>query len=122
MKKYKYIGAGIFILVVLFGIWFGLFGGNFENSSVQGNNVREITIDAQRFAFSSDTITVKQGEVVRVKINNLDGLHGMRIPELGIYGDNFVEFSADKKGEFMFYCNNYCGEGHSNMQGKIIVE
>jgi len=31
------------------------------------------------------------------------------------------EFVADKVGEFNFFCNVYCGEGHSEMGGKLVV-
>jgi len=86
------------------------------------NGVREIIIDAKRFDFNPETITVKEGEKVKLSINNQDTTHGISIPDFGVTGDNGVEFTADKKGEFTFYCNNYCGEGHRGMQGKIIVE
>jgi len=84
--------------------------------------VREISINAKRFNFSPGIITVKEGERVRLLINNQDTTHGINIPDLGVSGNNVVEFTADKKGEFTFYCGNYCGAGHSGMQGTIIVE
>jgi len=68
------------------------------------------------------TITVKEGEKIKLTINNLDTTHGINIPDLGVSGRNIVEFTADKKGEYTFYCANFCGSGHSAMQGKIIVE
>lgn len=84
--------------------------------------VREISIDAKRFEFNPRTITVKEGEKIKLTINNLDTTHGINIPDLGVSGFNSLEFTADKKGEFTFYCNNFCGSGHDAMQGKIIVE
>lgn len=36
--------------------------------------------------------------------------------------ENAVEFVADKSGTFPFYCNVFCGGGHKEMQGKLIVK
>mgnify|MGYP001950936036 FL=1 len=91
-------------------------------SNNSDNNVRSISIDAKWFEFNPNEIIVNQGEKVEITINNLDVDHGITIPELGLSGNNFVSFTADKKGEFMFYCDNFCGEGHKDMIGKIVVE
>ena len=74
------------------------------------------------FEFSPSVIEVKEGERIRLKINSLDTEHGLSIPELGIETHDEVEFVADKKGTFDFYCHHYCGEGHSGMKGVLIVE
>jgi predicted MPP superfamily phosphohydrolase len=31
-------------------------------------------------------------------------------------------FTADTAGEYDFYCDVFCGEGHSDMTGRIVVE
>lgn len=90
--------------------------------TIQEDAIREISIDARRFNFSPGIINVKEGEKIKLLVNNLDTTHGINIPDFGVSGRNVVEFTADKKGEFTFYCDNYCGGGHSGMQGKIIVE
>ena len=36
-------------------------------------------------------------------------------------GIDYVEFTADKAGTFNFYCNNYCGQGHPDMSGVLVV-
>ncbi|PJA85876.1 MAG: hypothetical protein CO143_00630 [Candidatus Moranbacteria bacterium CG_4_9_14_3_um_filter_45_14] len=33
-----------------------------------------------------------------------------------------ITFKATKKGTFEFFCSVYCGEGHMEMRGKIIIE
>ncbi len=90
--------------------------------SVQTNEVKEFIIKAARFNYNPDVIRVKRGEKIKLTIDNLDTTHGIRIPDLKISGDSFVEFIAEKPGEFYWYCNNYCGDGHRQMQGKLIVE
>lgn len=34
----------------------------------------------------------------------------------------FLEFTADKPGEFRFMCANFCGVGHDAMGGKLIIK
>lgn len=115
MEKSTYIGLGICITIIVVGLV--LF-----NSEDKTETTRTIQIDAKWFDFNPNEIRLKQGEDVTIQINNLDATHGINIPKLGIRGDNIVRFRFDKKGEFEFYCNNFCGEGHSDMIGKIIVE
>ena len=38
-------------------------------------------------------------------INNSDFEHGLRIPRLGVAGKEVIEFTADKAGEFTYYCS-----------------
>jgi cytochrome c oxidase subunit 2 len=85
-------------------------------------NKKEFKVDAYKFYFSPDIITVNKGDKVKIIINNADILHGIRIPELDVRGNESVEFTADKIGEFVWYCNTYCGDGHKQMQGKLIIQ
>jgi heme/copper-type cytochrome/quinol oxidase subunit 2 len=61
--------------------------------------------------FSLDTITVNKGDLVRLKINTISGRHNFKIDEFGVFADTpideetVVEFTADKVGEFVYYCN-----------------
>ncbi len=91
--------------------------------------VKEISISAKRFEYEPSTITVNQGDIVRLIITAEDVAHGFALPEFGIIKVELdpdkvveVEFVADKKGTFDFRCVVRCGTGHSNMKGKLIVE
>jgi len=83
--------------------------------------IREIKIDAFSFGYNPDTITVSKGEKVKISINNLDVLHGMRIPDYGIKGIEGLEFIANKTGSFPWYCEIPCGPGHTTMNGTLVV-
>jgi len=91
---------------------------------INEDDAREIIIDAKRFEYSPDVVRIKEGEKIKLSVNNLDGEHGFSIPELGleVHDEKGVIFVADKKGTFGFYCHHYCGSGHSNMKGVLIVE
>ncbi len=87
------------------------------------SDIREITVNARRFEFSPSIIKAKKGEKVKIKINNIDTLHNIQIPELNEFS-NTEEFILDtsKSGEFDYFCSNICGLGHGDMKGKIIIE
>ena len=86
------------------------------------NEVKEFRIDAFRFSYNPNNIKVKKGDKVKIIINNTDTTHGIRIPELDIADNNVLEFIAEKSGQFTWFCNNFCGDGHPQMQGTLIVE
>jgi len=89
--------------------------------------VQEFVMTAKNWSFDPGTITVKQGERVRFKIKSVDVEHGFALPDFGIDKklepgkEVVVEFVADKKGEFSFYCSVFCGQGHREMTGKLVV-
>jgi cytochrome c oxidase subunit 2 len=86
-----------------------------------------IQITAQRFHYSPDVITVKRGKPVVLAITSLDFVHGFKVPELGIRADlppgrvTEVRFTPLKTGRFDFLCDNFCGSGHEEMSGRIVV-
>ncbi len=99
------------------------------SAAVQDNGkVHEITITAKQFVFNPSEIRVKEGEKVRLKITSVDVTHGFALPEFNVNAtldpqkEQTVEFVANKKGEFTFFCSVVCGRGHRDMTGKLIVE
>lgn len=99
-----------------------------KSAKTEGGQAREIAITAKRFSFTPDTIRVKQGERVRLRITSEDVSHGFSILELGINEviepgkETVVELTPTKKGNFRYFCSVECGTGHLAMQGKLIVE
>ena len=115
----KLIIAGIIIIFIIAGIFVTK---SFTGNMIKDSERREFTINASRFVYEPDTITVNKGDKVRINIENTDTLHGIRIPEFNVKDNKRVEFIADKAGEFTWYCTNMCGAGHMQMQGKLIVK
>ena len=94
---------------------------------VNGKTERTIHMGVRKWVWEPSTLRVKQGELVRLVIHNADVNHPLYIPELGIEAEvppegAVVEFEAKKKGSFFFLCGTYCGEGHAEMQGTLIVD
>jgi cytochrome c oxidase subunit 2 len=99
-----------------------------ETTTTAMNPAKEFTITAKSWAFDPAVITVKQGDKVKLKIKSIDITHGFALPDFNVIIDlvpnkeETVEFTADKKGEFTFFCSFLCGEGHKDMKGKLVVE
>ena len=94
----------------------------FTGNSIKENEAKEFTVKAFRFGYSPDRIEVNKGDKVKIIINNTDTLHGIRIPDLNLRGDDIIEFTAVKTGEFIWYCANMCGNEHMQMKGKLIIK
>jgi len=96
---------------------------NKDEISNSEEGIREIKITAKRFEYSPSEITLKKGEKVKLVIDNVDFVHGLHFEDLpGEPGDNYEYiFEATEVGEFEFHCNRFCGAGHEQMEGKIIV-
>ena len=88
---------------------------------------REIHITAKKFEFTPDTITVKKGESVVLVISSQDRKHGFNLRAFGIRADinpgetARIQFNPNKTGKFTFSCDVFCGEGHEDMTGTIVV-
>ena len=89
---------------------------------------RIIKITAKKFEYSPSEVHIKKGEHVVLELTSLDRKHGFKLPELGIRADvppggtARVEVTAEKAGRFPFACDIFCGEGHEDMAGTLIVD
>jgi cytochrome c oxidase subunit II len=87
-----------------------------------------IEVLAKDYEFIPDTIRVKQGTLVTLKLKSIEGTHGFNLGAFGIdetLDENVmktVEFYAGQKGEYGIRCSHFCGIGHLGMTGKLIVE
>jgi len=87
-----------------------------------------IKVSAHLGGFEPDVIRVKKGEPVTLEISSADATHGFACPDLGIDAmivpgrPVAIPVSLNAAGEHAFFCSVFCGEGHENMLGKIVVE
>ena len=88
---------------------------------------REIHITAKKFDFTPDTITLKKGEPVVLVLSSQDRKHGFNLRGFGIRAEvnpgetTRIRFAPNKTGKFTFSCDVFCGEGHEDMTGTIVV-
>ena len=98
------------------------------SSNLAQGEPRTIEVVAKRFAFEPARIEVTEGERVRLVVKSGDGVHGIEIKKFKISkkllrgGDPVtIEFVAAAPGEFPILCSEYCGDGHEDMKGMLVV-
>lgn len=108
-----------------------LLGGTFvsarqDPAAVSAPKVFEVV--ATRFAFAPDRIEVTQGDIVRLVVTSADGVHGVGIKKFKVDkkvprgGEPVtIEFVASEAGSFPIVCSEYCGKGHNDMKGTLVV-
>lgn len=87
---------------------------------------------ARRFAFEPDTIEVVEGDRVRLLVRSADGPHGVEIKQFKVKkavprakpddSPVAIEFVASAPGTFPILCSEYCGSGHKEMTGTLVVK
>ncbi len=103
-------------------------GAAVENSGTEQQKiVKEFNVIARQFEFEPAKIEVNKGDTVRINLTSEDTAHSLAITEFGfdLKADGgetkTAEFVADKKGTFTFTCSVFCGSGHREMKGELIV-
>ena len=96
-----------------------------------GSEPKIFEVVARRFAFEPATIEVVEGDRVRLLVRSADGPHGVEIKAFKVKkavprakpGDSpvTIEFVAAKAGEYPILCSEYCGNGHDDMTGALVV-
>ncbi|RKD88078.1 cytochrome c oxidase subunit II [Halopiger aswanensis] len=92
-----------------------------------GGNEYEVAVVAQAWSYFPDEITVPANSEVTFYVTSRDVTHsfsvvGTNINTMVIPGEvsqMTVEF--DEPGEYGILCNEYCGAGHHDMEGKLNV-
>lgn len=84
---------------------------------------------AERGGFRPSRIVVKQGQKLRLRILAEDVTHGFQLLHFGVDAGAIktgtittVEFTADRAGEFPFYCSVRCSPLHMALMGTLVVE
>ncbi|OGI29984.1 MAG: hypothetical protein A3G09_00890 [Candidatus Moranbacteria bacterium RIFCSPLOWO2_12_FULL_48_12] len=100
-------------------------------TAMKAGDVKEFSMtsfyDEKGKWFSLKEISVKKGDVVRIKVTNVKGTHDFNIDEYGIKKatplnqEVIIEFTADKVGEFEYYCS-MPGHRQAGQFGKLIVK
>jgi cytochrome c oxidase subunit 2 len=103
-----------------------------QNSATPDGEPRVFEVIARRFDFEPATIEVTEGDRVRLLVRSADGPHGVEIKAFRVKkavprakpGDApiTIEFVATRAGEFPILCSEYCGNGHNDMTGTLVVK
>jgi cytochrome c oxidase subunit 2 len=88
-----------------------------------------IDVVVKRFAFEPAEIEATVGERLRLVIKSADGVHGLEIKKFKVSksiprGSSgvTVDFAVTEEGRFPILCSEYCGDGHDDMRGTLVVK
>jgi cytochrome c oxidase subunit 2 len=99
----------------------------FATAAIPAGAEQVVHMTAKRFEYTPSEITLKKGVPVILEITALDRDHGFKVPEFGIRADlkqgevTRVRIVPDHTGRFEFRCDVFCGDGHEDMAGEIVV-
>jgi cytochrome c oxidase subunit 2 len=88
---------------------------------------RVIRVRAYKFSYEPDEIALKLNEPVVLEFTSSDVVMGFNAPDFGVRATIIpgqtarVRLVPDKRGEFLFHCDVFCGDGHEDMAGTITV-
>jgi heme/copper-type cytochrome/quinol oxidase subunit 2 len=92
------------------------------------DGMRTVKVEAFKYAFKPEKIVVKKGEMVHLLVTATDVEHGIALPDFKIdvklppQKEQMIVFTPTKTGTFTFFCSVYCGSGHKEMKGTLIVK
>jgi len=132
----KLIGIIVLLIIVLGGMWFLTKDSvkevplSDEETITATGEVKEFVVEGSNFKFSPAEMKVKAGDTVKVTLKNPDSMpHDFKIDEFNTAtkiiakggADETIEFIANKRGTFEYYCSvgNHREKG---MIGKLIIE
>ena len=108
------VGLGVFVSVTAF-------------AQAQPQQEQVIKVVARRFTYAPDRILLQLGRPVTLEFSTLDVPMGFNAPDFGVRTDilpgktSRLRLMPDKVGEFIFHCDIFCGSGHEDMSGVIVV-
>jgi cytochrome c oxidase subunit 2 len=88
---------------------------------------RVIDVVARKFEFVPGELRVRQGQTVILRLTAPEVPMGLRLPDFNLRTDIVpgkvatLEFTADRAGSFTFLCDVFCGSGHEEMSGVLVV-
>jgi cytochrome c oxidase subunit 2 len=88
---------------------------------------RSIGIVARKFDFVPDEIHVGVGENVIIELTAPEVTMGFNLVDFGLRTDIVpgrtatLRLAPDKTGTFYFHCDVFCGSGHEEMSGTLVV-
>lgn len=88
---------------------------------------RVIDIVAKKFVFVPGEIRVEQGETVTLRFTAPEVPMGFNLADFGLRTDIVpgqvasLELTPTKAGSFTFLCDVFCGSGHEDMSGTLVV-
>lgn len=117
------------VAAILVGIPAAVFYRVSGDTGGSSGEIRVIARTVERGGWSPERIVVRRGQRVRLRILAEDVTHGFEMLHLGVDAGaiktgttKVVEFTADREGEFPFYCSVRCSPLHMALMGTVVVQ
>ena len=87
----------------------------------------EVRVVARKFEFEPATLHARAGLPVLLRLSAPEVAMGFSLPDFGVRADivpgreTVVRFTPDRAGRFDFVCDVFCGNGHEDMSGTLVV-
>ena len=121
MSRFTFLGTAALAVLV------GLGAGAMIAAAAEGDGEQHVSMLAMKFDYLPDQVTVKKGKPVVLELSTLDRLHGFDAPSLGLHTKiepgppTILRFTPEKAGNYGIHCDVFCGDGHEDMAGRIVV-
>lgn len=109
--------------------WAALSALPFVTRRAQGQGGPQVVkVTARRFTYAPGEFKVKAGLPVVLEFTSVDFVHGFSMPDFDVRADlppgrtTRVSLPAARPGIYEFLCDNFCGDGHEQMHGRMVVE
>src|ERR1044071_2401707 len=104
-----------------------LLGGGAMAWRAAAQDEQVIKVAVRKFSFTPNDIRLKKGVPVVLEFENDGVLMGFSAPDLNARTDipvgkvTRLRIVPSKAGSFPFFCDIFCGSGHEDMSGTIVV-
>jgi cytochrome c oxidase subunit II len=97
-------------------------------SAAMAPGTQVVRITAKRFEYTPSRIVLKRGVPVVLELVSLDRKHGFKVPGLKLRAEivpgtpTRLNVTPSEAGTFPVACDVFCGSGHEDMTGEVVVE
>ncbi|MBI4269833.1 MAG: cupredoxin domain-containing protein [Candidatus Rokubacteria bacterium] len=128
MRRVELLALAV-VLLVIAGIPAAVLSYQAHARAAGRDEVLVVIRTVERGGFTPSRIVVKRGQRVRLRLLADDVTHGFQLLHFGVDAGAIktgtiktVEFTADRTGEFPFYCSVRCSALHMALMGTLVVE
>ena len=89
--------------------------------------IQPLDIVAKKFEYVPERILARKGRPLLLRFNAPEVPMGVHFADFGVRADivpgrpAMLSFTPDRAGTFTFYCDVFCGSGHEDMAGTLVV-
>ncbi|WP_054028482.1 hypothetical protein [Bacillus sp. FJAT-28004] len=89
-----------------------------------GASSSDLVMTASNWKFDKKEYKIKAGETVNLKLDSVDGIHGVQIKKTDykLANGDTIAVNISEPGSYEMICSVPCGAGHREMKAVLVVE